>query len=293
MVFRICHVDASDGFSDFRTEEQIFEKHQIIWMMKKTIIHTGIVLFLLALGITTQAQNERKFVRQGNEIFEQALQDSTKLDTTAFSQAETAYRRALEKRPDDLKWNFNLGDALYKQMKFDQAISKFEEIAEKSEDKIEKSRAYHNLGNSMMMQDKLDESIEAYKKALRNNPEDLESKYNLVYAMNLKKQQEEQQQNQNQDQNKDQEQNQDQKQNQDQQDQNKDQDQDQKNQDQQKQDQNQDQQQQQQQPQEQKISKENAERLLQALQNDEEKIQEKVKKAQAAKAQQRQTDKDW
>lgn len=261
-------------------------------MKKKLMTHTGIVLFLLALGLTTQAQNERKFVRQGNEIFEQALQDTTKLDTTAFSQAETAYRRALEKRPDDLKWNFNLGDALYKQMKFDEAISKFEEIAEKSEDKIEKSRAYHNLGNSMMMQDKLDESIEAYKKALRNNPEDLESKYNLVYAMNLKKQQEEQQQ--NQDQNKDQQdQNQDQKQNQDQ---NKDQGQDQKDKDQQKQDQqkqNQDQQQQKQQPQEQKISKENAERLLQALQNDEEKIQEKVKKAQAAKAQQRQTDKDW
>lgn len=263
-------------------------------MKKKLMTHTGLMLFLLVLGISTQAQNERKFVRQGNEIFEQALQDTTKLDTTAFSQAETAYRRALEKRPDDLKWNFNLGDALYKQMKFDQAISKFEEIAEKSEDKIEKSRAYHNLGNSMMMQDKLDESIEAYKKALRNNPEDLESKYNLVYAMNLKKQQEQQQeqQKQNQDQNKDQQdQNQDQKQNQDQQDQNKDQDQ--KDKDQQKQDQNQDQQQQKEQPQEQKISKENAERLLQALQNDEEKIQEKVKKAQAAKAQQRQTDKDW
>ncbi len=268
-------------------------------MKKKLLIHTGIVLFLLALGLTTQAQNERKFVRQGNDIFEQALQDSTKLDTTAFSQAETAYRRALEKRPDDMKWNFNLGDALYKQMKFEEATSKFEEIAEKSEDKIEKSRAYHNLGNSMMMQDKLDESIEAYKKALRNNPEDLESKYNLVYAMNLKKQQEQEQQNQdqNKDQNEDQQdQNEDQKQNQDQQDQNKDQDQDQKDKDQQKQDQqkqNQDQQQQKQQPQEQKISKENAERLLQALQNDEEKIQEKVKKAQAEKAQQRQTDKDW
>nr|MBD3622471.1 tetratricopeptide repeat protein [Sunxiuqinia sp.] len=262
-------------------------------MKKKLMTHTGLMLFLLVMGISTQAQNERKFVRQGNEIFEQALQDTTRLDTTAFSQAETAYRRALEKRPDDLKWNFNLGDALYKQMKFDQAISKFEEIAEKTDDKIEKSRAYHNLGNSMMMQDKLDESIEAYKKALRNNPDDLESKYNLVYAMNLKKQQEEQQQNQdqNQDQNKDQEQNQDQ--NQDQQDQNKDQGQDQKDKDQQKQEQNQDQQQQKQQPQEQKISKENAERLLQALQNDEEKIQEKVKKAQAAKAQQRQTDKDW
>lgn len=266
-------------------------------MKKKLCIHAGLLLALFLMGISARAQNERKFIRQGNEIFEQALQDTTKLDTTAFSQAETSYRKALEKRPDDLKWNFNLGDALYKQMKFDQATSKFEEIAENSEDKIEKARAYHNLGNSMLMQNKLDESIEAYKKALRNNPEDLDSKYNLVYAMNLKKQQEQQQQqqnknkDQNKDQNKEDQQNKDQQQNKDKQDQNKDQNKDQQNKNQQKQDQNQ--QQQKQQPQQQKISKENAERLLQALQNDEEKIQEKVKKAQAAKAKQRQTDKDW
>lgn len=263
--------------------------------MKRSFIpYFTLIIGLLLIGISAQAQNERKFIRQGNDIFEQALNDTTKIDTTAFSQAETAYRKALEKRPDDLKWNFNLGDALYKQMKFEQATSKFEEIAEKSDDKLEKARAFHNLGNSMMMQNKLDESIDAYKNALRNNPEDLESKYNLVYAMNLKKQQEQQQQQQNQDQNKDQNkdqnQNQDQnkdQQNKDQQDQNKQQ------QNQDKQQQNQDKQQQQQQPQQQKISKENAERLLQALQNDEEKIQEKVKKAKAAKAQQRKTDKDW
>ncbi len=260
-------------------------------MKKLGFIHTVLFLFLLFLGIQSQAQNERKFIRQGNEIFEQALEDTIKLDTTAFSQAETAYRKALDKRPDDLQWNFNLGDALYKQMKFDQATSKFEEIAEKSDDKNEKSRAYHNLGNSMLMQNKLDESIEAYKKALRNNPEDLDSKYNLVYAMNLKKKQEEQKKQQNknkdQDKDKDQDQNKDQ-QNKDKQDQNKDQ-----NKDKNKDQQNKDQQQQQQQQQQQKISKEAAERLLQALQNDEKKIQEKVKKAQAERAKQRKTDKDW
>lgn len=255
-------------------------------MKKKLIIFSGLLVFLLAGAINAQAQNERKFIRQGNDLFEQALQDTTQLDTAAFSQAEIAYRKALEKRPEDTKWNFNLGDALYKQMKFEQATSTFEEIAEKSDDKIEKARAYHNLGNSMLMQNKVDESIEAYKNALRNNPKDLESKYNLAYAMNMKKQQEQQQQNQDQNKDQDKDKNQDQK-NQDNQDQNKDQ-------DQQDKGQNQDQQQQQQQqPQEQKISKENAERLLQALQNDEEKIQEKVKKAQAAQAKQRKTDKDW
>lgn len=257
-------------------------------MKQKT--YSGLFILLLGLiNMQLQAQNERKFVRQGNKIYEQALADSTKLDTLAFNQAETAYRRALDKRPDDLRWNFNLGDALYKQMQFDQAKSTFEEVAQKSTDKSEKSRAYHNIGNSLLMQNKLDESIEAYKNALRNNPNDLESKYNLLYAMNMKKQQEQQQQNQdkNQDQNKDQNKEQQNKdQNQDQQDQNKDQEKKQDQQDQQNQ-------QQQQQQQEQKISKENAERLLQALQNDEEKIQEKVKKAKAEQARQRKTEKEW
>lgn len=160
----------------------------------------SIFIFTILLVSAAQAQNERKFVREGNRIFEKALADTTKIDTTMFSQAETAYRKALDKKPDDLKWDFNLGDALYKQMKFDQSQAKFEQIAEKATDKAEKGNALYNAGNSLLMQQKLDESIEAYKEALRNNPSDLEAKYNLLYAMNLKKQQEQQQQ-QNKDQN--------------------------------------------------------------------------------------------
>ncbi|HBL77624.1 MAG: hypothetical protein A2W90_03075 [Bacteroidetes bacterium GWF2_42_66] len=246
---------------------------------------TRITFIILTLLISVSqfifAQNERKFVREGNRYYEKALADTTKLDTTMYSQAETAYRKALDKRPDDLKWDFNLGDALYKQMKFEESAAKFGQIADKSTDKVEKSRALHNMGNSLLMQNKLDESIEAYKDALRKNPDDLETKYNLLYAMNMKKKQQEQQKNkdkENKDQNKDQNQNKD-DQNKDKQDQNK--------------DQNKDKQNQQQQPQQSKISKENAERLLQALQNNEKDIQEKVKKVQAEKAQSRKTEKDW
>lgn len=272
-------------------------------MMKKRLMtYSGILIFLLTLAISSQAQNERKFIRKGNDLFEEALKDTAQLDTATFNRAEINYRKALEKRPNDLKWNFNLGDALYKQKKFEQATSKFEDIAKNSNDKIEKAKAYHNIGNSLLMQNKLDESIEAYKNALRNNPKDLDSKYNLIYAMDLKKKQQQQKKNQqnkdknkkdqdkkNQDKNKDQKKNQDQ--NKKDQDKNK-QNQDQKK-DQQNKDQNQQQKKQQQQQQQQKISKENAERLLQALQNDEKKVQEKVKKAQAAKAKQRKIDKNW
>lgn len=236
-----------------------------------------LIIFLLALVLSGQAQNERKFVRQGNKYYGAAIKDSTKLDTIQFNKAEIEYRKALEKKPDDPKWNFNLSNALYKQMKFEESAEKFKEISDKTSDNMDKSRALHNLGNSLLMNNKLDESIEAYKQALRNNPADLETKYNLLYAMNLKKKQEEQQK-------KDQEKNKDQNK-----DENKDKD---KNKDQNKDQQKKDQQQQQQQPQN-KISKQNAEQMLQALENSEKKTQEKVKKEKALQAKSKQVEKDW
>lgn len=243
-----------------------------------------LTIFLITLAISSYGQNERKFVRQGNKYYEMAMQDSTKLDTVQFNKAEIEYRKAIEKKPEDTKWNFNLADALYKQRKFEESAEKFKDIAERASDKIDKSRALHNMGNSMLMNNKLDESIEAYKQALRNNPDDLETKYNLLYAMNLKKKQDEQKKKKDQDKNKDKDQKKDQ---------NKDQKKDQKkDQDKKKDEQNKDQQQNQQ-PQQNKISKQNAEQMLQALENNEKKIQEKVKKVQAMKAQSKNVDKDW
>ena len=231
----------------------------------------GLLALLVTLFASAGAQNERRFVRQGNKYYLEGIKDTTRLDTVSFSKAETEYRRALEKRPDDPLWNFNLSNAQYKQMQFPEATEAYKRLSEQSDDPVQKARALHNLGNSLLFSQKIDESIEAYKEALRNNPSDLDTKYNLAYAQNLKKQQENQDQNQ---------QNQDQQQNQ--QDQ----------QEQQQQNQNQDQQQQQQQPQT-KISRQNAEQLLQALQNAEKNIQDKVKKQQAQQVKAVRTEKDW
>ena len=242
-------------------------------------------MLLLAWVSVSQAQNERKFIRQGNKYFEDALKVTDKLDTAQFNKAEIEYRKALEKKPDNAKWDFNLGDALYKQKKFDESTEKFKTIADKTIDKTEKSRALHNLGNSFLMNNKLDESIAAYKDALRNNPKDLETKYNLLYAMKMKKKQQDQKK--KQDQNKDKDKDKDK-------DKNKDKDKDQKkDQDKNKDQQNKDQQKQQQQQQQSKISKQNAEQMLQALENDEKKTQEKVKKIQALKAHSKNVEKDW
>lgn len=244
--------------------------------MGRKRIAVGLILVFFAFGAGF-AQREKSDIREGNRLFK----------TEKFEESEVAYRKALDAENNSIAGNFNLGDALYRQEKFEEAGKQFLDVSNKNSSKEVIAQAYHNLGNSFLQDGKLDESIEAYKDALRRNPSDMETKYNLAYAQNLKKQQEEQQQDQEQDQNQDQDKEQDQ--NQEKQDQQDNQDNQDKNQEQQKQD---DQQQQQEQKQEPKISKEDAQRLLDALANDEKKTQEKVKLAKA-KANKVRTLKEW
>ena len=263
----------------------------------------AMILLLGTVGHAT-AQQERKYIREGNDLFEQ--QD--------FEKAEVEYRKAADKKADSFEAAFNMADALYKQKKYEEALEQFSALAEQEKDKKRLGEIYHNIGNTLLSMEKTEESIEAYKESLRNNPTSEQTKYNLEYARHMQQQQQQQQQNQenqdNQEQNQDQQQ-QDQNQNQQDQDQqNKEQqnqdkqnqeqqDQQQQNQEQQNKDQqNQDQQQQNQQqtqPQEGKISKEDAERLLEALANDEKQVQEKVQKqkAQEQKAKRLKIDKNW
>ncbi|MCX6328530.1 MAG: tetratricopeptide repeat protein [Bacteroidia bacterium] len=218
----------------------------------------------------TFAQADKKFIREGNREY----------DKEKFSESEISYRRAIDKNKESSDAVFNTGDALYKQKKFEEAGKQFIENHNMNEDKKKKSSSLYNLGNSLLMANKVQESIDAYKGSLKLNPKNAEGKYNLAYAQDLLKQQEQQKQQQ--------------QQNQDKQDQNKDQQdkKDQKKEDQNKQDQNKNQQQQQQQQQPQEISKEDAERVLNALANDEKNVQEKVKLAKALKAKVR-TVKNW
>ena len=235
--------------------------------MKKLII----ILLLFVCTTGAYAQKERKFVREGNGYYADGLKDTTKLDTISFGKAEVAYRHALQIKPDDFHWQFNLANSIYKQNKPEQAASEYEKLVDKTTNPAEKTMVYHNLGNSLLAQKKFDPSIDAYKKALRITPNDPETKYNLAYAMKMKKKDQEQK-----------------KKDQDKKDQNKDQNKD-------KKDQNKDQQNkdQQQQPQQNKISKQSAEQMLQALENDEKQTQEKVKKAQAARAEKTKVEKNW
>ena len=234
-------------------------------------------LILMILAIPAMAQSGRGDIRQGNRHFK----------NEKFDIAELAYRKALEEKKVNQVAEFNLGDALYRQKKFEEAGNQFEAAASSEISKTNSAKAYHNLGNSLLQAGKIDESITAYKDALRRNPVDLGTKYNLSYAQMMKKKQEQQKKD-NKDDKKDQNKDQKDQQNKDQQEQKKDQ-QDQKK-DQQKQDQKSEPK-----PADQKnvkISKEDAKRLLEALANDEKKVQDKVKKEKANATKVR-TIKDW
>lgn len=254
------------------------------------MVKVVIIVLILAWGVSpVWAQQERKYIREGNELFNK--QD--------FEKAEVEYRKAAAKKENSFEATFNMADALYKQKKFDEALKQFSALAETEKDKKRLGEIYHNIGNTLLAMEKTNESIEAYKESLRNNPTSEATKYNLEFARH--KQQE--QQNQNQNENQQNQQNKDQQQNKNQQDQNKDQNKKDQNKDQQdsnkdkenNKNQNKDQQNQQPQEQQGKISKEDAERLLEALQQDEKNVQEKVQKqkAQEQKAKKMKINKNW
>ena len=254
-------------------------------------------LFLIGLFFivvaSANAQQERKHIRHGNREYNKAIVDSLTTDTTRYQNAEVDYRKAIEKDPNNWDALYNLANSLYRQNKFEEANKQYQAVAGMDNDnKEDLAKAFHNLGNTYLQSNKLQEAIEAYKNSLRNNPNGYETKYNLAWAQN--KMQQQQQQQQNQDKNQDQE-NKDKK---DQEQQNKDkQDQQKKEQEQQdkqnkQQEDKQQQQQQQQEQQQNQISKEDAMRILEALQNDEKKVQEKVQK-QKAQPKKRTTEKDW
>lgn len=229
--------------------------------MKRIVI---IILFLLQAGWLF-AQQEKSLIHKGNELYKQQK----------YTEAEQIYRKSQTGKTLHTESNFNLGDALYKQKKFEDAGAQFNQLATSTKNKMVAAGAYHNLGNTLMEGKKLEESVEAYKKALLNNPKDEQTRYNLAYAQaKLKKQQDQNKndKNKNKDKNKDKDKD---KKDKDKKDKDK-KDKDKKDQD--KKDTNKDQNKNQQ-PQDQKpqVSKEDAQRMLEALNNNEKQTQDKLK----------------
>ena len=234
---------------------------------------------LLCPEVICAQKAERKNVREGNKLYGEEK----------FTESEISYRKSLEVNPRSIEGTYNLGNSLYKQKKYQEAVEQYqlltgqaEKMVETEEGKEHLADVFHNLGDISMQGKDYAKSVEAFKQSLRLRPQDDDTRYNLALAQKLldeQNQEQEQDQNQNQ-QNEDKQENKENKDDQQQQ------------QDQQQDDQKENKTQQEAQQNEQ-MSKDNAQQMLDALLQDEKNTQEKVKKAQAQQQQHRKTDKEW
>lgn len=238
--------------------------------------HTVLLpLLVVSASLATEplwAARYQDAVRKGNEAF----------DKKEFKTALEQYRIADADQPETPEVNYNLGGALYADEKYEEAAQAYER-ALRSDDPALRGKALYNLGNTKYRLEDYPAAISAYEEALKINPKDLDAKFNLELARrmlkeNTKPQQQDQQQQQQQDQQQDQQQqNQQDEQNQQQQNQQQQQDQ----QSQQGKDKDQKLREQQQQANKQKMSKEDAERILNALRDNENDTQKKVRRSTA------------
>ena len=154
--------------------------------MKNSIFFFLTIITLGCFNLHAQSENYAKFYNKGN-----------KLSDNNFEQAEKNFRIAINDSLSDHKASFNLSNKYYSEGLYDEAISRQIEATKLAKDNSQKHRTFHNLGNALMKKELCSEAVLAYKNALRNDPSDDETRYNLALA---KKCEEEQQ---NDDQNKD------------------------------------------------------------------------------------------
>ncbi len=233
--------------------------------MKVNIIIGFLIIFNVSL---LYSQQDRKLVREGVKEYNEKK----------YGDAEISFRKAFDKNKNSYPAEYNIANSIYKQNKYKESAEKYESLQQKEPDAEKLADVYHNLGNSFLKSQQYDKSIEAYKNSLRLRPDDNDTRYNLAYALSKLKQQQQQNQKSDKDQNKND---------------NKDQ-QNKKNQDQQKDQNNKDEKENQKEPQTQQneLTKREAEQLLEAIQNQEKQVQEKIDK-EKAKSAKVSNDKDW
>lgn len=272
----------------------LFERRNRKWSLGG--LTGAIVLFMLMIPSEASAQANRKQMREGNRHY----------NKEKYDQAEVTYRRALESDTTDFRGQYNLASSLYRQEKFDEAAMHYmQALTAPDISDNRRAKALHNAGNSLVKAGLENEqqgmqyfrqAVKAYQDALKLDPKNDDTRYNLAYARRLLQQAQQQQQQQqggggDNQQNNEKQQNQQQQQgnnqNQDQQQQNQQQQGNQQNQQQQGKDQ---QQQQQAKPQEQRVQ--DAERMLEAVKNNERQtLKEQARKEQVSTN--RHSDKDW
>jgi Ca-activated chloride channel family protein len=255
---------------------------------------TLLILFFTAVTFSQDNEKEKEQLLATKKSNDFVYEANGLMDDDNFISAEKEYRKAISKQPTSVAGTYNLGNSYYKKGNYEEALYRQQQAAKNASDKPSKHKAFHNIGNILMKNKQCKEAVEAYKSALRNDPTDDETRYNLGLAKECAEQQKDDQPDENQDKDKD---------NKDQQDQdNKDKKDDQKDQDKKDGDDQKDQgkpkdekgkdENQQQKPQPGKLSPQQIKNLLEAMNNQEQKVQEKIN-AEKQKGFKVKTEKDW
>jgi len=258
--------------------------------INKTLINYALLMFISMGSIMSQQNEYESLIKKGNNSFE---------DNTALS--EQNYRKAISYSPEFVKGQYNFSNNLYKNEYYDEALLNQLEASKYAKTRADKHLIFHNIGNILMKKKMCKEAVEAYKNALKNNPKDDESRYNLALAKDCAKDENENEkesegEDEDEDKEKDKEkdENEDQKEEKDQQgdDEKQNEDQDQKENNKDDNDQKGDDKSKDEKPKEKKLSPQQIKNILEAMNQEESKVQEKMN-AKKLKGVKLKNEKDW
>lgn len=164
-------------------------------MRRRSIDIWSLLMVVICSPLFAQEQED-------GEIDQSVLNESTNLTWEAnqelidnkFVEAEVDYRKAISKNGQNVAAPYNLGNAYYNKESYREAFGRFKQAGEKAKEKPSKHKAFHNMGNVFMKNKEYAKAVEAYKEALRNDPSDEETRYNLALAKKMLENEQNQQQ---------------------------------------------------------------------------------------------------
>lgn len=134
-------------------------------------------MFAFSATAGLYAQQKDRILPKANEEYAESK----------FADAEADYRISDSKFPNKAAATFNLGNSIYKQKQSSEAKFAYAKALKNSKTRVEKHRAFHNLGNVFMNEKDYTQAVEAYKNALRNDPTDEQTRYNYALAKKMLK----------------------------------------------------------------------------------------------------------
>ncbi|HZJ36844.1 MAG TPA: tetratricopeptide repeat protein [Gillisia sp.] len=145
------------------------------------LVGAGLLFFNISFGQSVQEEN-KQIIRKTDKILREAEKELSEND---FASAEASYRQAVSKNPESVTARYNMANMYYGKEKPAQAATRYDQASKIAGTKEEKHRIFHNMGNSFMEQKNYAGAVEAYKNALRNIPSDEETRYNLALAKKM------------------------------------------------------------------------------------------------------------